>query len=318
MTVQIRPFTERDYAALIAVHNAALPDYTESEVDVRHYDAARDPQCHFLRVVAERDGLVVGFASYGNVSFMFHPQKFWLDIEVHPEYHGQGIEAALYDHLMADAAPREPILFWSNSREDWAERMAFLAERGFAEKMRYYESRLDLTSFDASRFAGASERAAEQGITIKTLRELEADPDRDRKLFEFHSTVVRDVPSPGETNDITYEAWHKRTFENPSLLPDGFFMALDGERYVGISNLWEAKGRAHINTGLTGVLREYRRRGIALALKLRAIEYARQVGATHIRTGNEENNRAMLSINEALGFAKQPPWIDFIKQVRAE
>ena len=79
MTVQIRPFTEHDYAGLIAVQNAAYPDYPDTLDDMRHYDAARDPKCFWMRVVAERDGMIVGYVGYHNVSFMYHPQKFWLE-----------------------------------------------------------------------------------------------------------------------------------------------------------------------------------------------------------------------------------------------
>ena len=79
MTVQIRPFTEHDYAGLIAVQNAAYPDYPDTLDDMRHYDAARDPKCFWRRVVAERDGMIVGYVGYHNVSFMYHPQKFWLE-----------------------------------------------------------------------------------------------------------------------------------------------------------------------------------------------------------------------------------------------
>ena len=33
---------------------------------------------------------------------------------------------------------------------------------------------------------------------------------------------------------------------------------------------------------------------------------------------NESNNRAMLAINEALGFVKQPAWIDVVKVLRED
>ncbi len=52
-------------------------------------------------------------------------------------------------------------------------------------------------------------------------------------------------------------------------------MAVDGDEYVGMSNLWDDRASDALYTGLTGVKRSHRRRGIATALKVRAIAYAR-------------------------------------------
>jgi GNAT superfamily N-acetyltransferase len=105
---------------------------------------------------------------------------------------------------------------------------------------------------------------------------------------------------------------------SPNLLPDAYFVAVDGDEYAGTSALWSSPGSNQLYTGLTGVRRAHRRKGIALALKLRGIDYAKTHGVATIKTWNESNNRAMLSINERLGYVRQPAWVDFSKTLRKE
>lgn len=57
---------------------------------------------------------------------------------------------------------------------------------------------------------------------------------------------------------------------------------------------------------ITGVDRAHRGRGVALALKLLSIEYARRCGADYIRTHNDAENAPILAINRKLGYQPQP------------
>jgi GNAT superfamily N-acetyltransferase len=84
---------------------------------------------------------------------------------------------------------------------------------------------------------------------------------------------------------------------------------------VGMSNLWvNDTTYARLDTGLTGVVRSHRRRGIATALKLRTIAYAQQRGARTIEAGNEEHS-PMYQLNLRLGFCPRPAWVSYRAQV---
>ena len=72
-----------------------------------------------------------------------------------------------------------------------------------------------------------------------------------------------------------------------------------GSRYVGLAGI-DADGRPLV----TQVHPEYRRRGIATALKAKVMEYARRRGLETLVTGCLDRNVAMLRVNEKLGFRR--------------
>lgn len=306
----LRPFDpENDYPALARIVNANFPAFAETEDEIRYGDNYRDPSHRFARFLAEDAGVVVGSGHYGQSVHHFHPRKFEIEVFVAPERQGEGIGRALYERVVTELAPLEPLGLRTWTMETQARALRFFADRGFAEEMRSAESWLEVAAFDPARFAGADARVAEQGIRIAAVAELDgADPQVRQRLYRLSQAVHQDIPSPDPVTAVPYEVWAKR-FDSPNYRPDGQFLALAGDEMVGISALWGRQADDHLQTGVTGVLRTHRRRGIALALKLRAIAYARSVGAPVIRTDNEVGNVGMLSINEALGFVRQPAWI---------
>jgi len=318
MTHTIRPFSPDDYPAVVSIGNAVYVDYPGSVEEQRFQDEHRDPRCALQRWVAECAGCIVAYGEYTQFPGTYHPRRFVINVVVHPEHQGQRIGSALYDHVVQSLEALDPISLRSNCREDMIRSVRFLKDRGFREAMRNWESRLDVAAFDPTPYRKLDEKMRAQGIQIKTLRELEGDPHRNRRLYELENELSKDVPHPEPRTPISYEFFLERTLKNPNLLSDAYFVAVHQGAYVGMSNLWSSQGNDDIYTGLTGVRREYRRRGIALALKLRGIAYAKAHGNPVIKTWNESNNRPMLSINEALGYVKQPAWIDFIKVLQEE
>lgn len=317
--ITIRPSGPGDYEGIAEVGNASFPEYPDSPQELRFRDEKRESKIQFGRWLAEKDGKVVGLCQYDQSNSSYHPRKFWIWVCVHPDARGRGIGSRLYDHLMAELARHEPISVSSDARDDMEECTRFLLRRGYAETIRAWESRLLLDTFDPTPFAGSIERVLEQGIRIQSSAELEPDPEHWPKHHDCIWAVEEDVPrSEPEFTPVDLDTWLAKRLANPNRLPDGQFLAIDGDRYVGVSELWKSDQGQFLETGLTGVRREYRRRGIALALKLKAIEYARSSGASAIRTWNETNNEGMLSINVRLGFVRQPAWIGYRKVLEAE
>lgn len=315
-----RPFRydDHDYERAVAIENAIEPQQPTSVASWRHRDEARDPRYIFERLVTERDGAIVAVAAYGHTPWSHQPGKFFVYVTVDPTHQKQGIGSAVYDHVLQQLQSLSPRKLTAFTRENRPRAIRFLQKRGFRQVMRIPVSRLDSATFDASRFAGKVNRVLDSGITIKTMRQLSEEDERwKEKLYELEWQCLQDVPSPDPFTKQSFEQFEKRTLGSPSLLPEAWFVALDGERYVGLSVLWRnlASDRL-LETGLTGVLRSHRRRSIATALKVRAIQFAQEYGNALIETDNEENN-PMFQLNLKLGFVPQPAYLDFEKQVQS-
>jgi mycothiol synthase len=146
------------------------------------------------------------------------------------------------------------------------------------------------------------------------MSDFEDTPEFRQALFEVWSECRRDVPRPEPTSEVSFEQFVKQDFESAYLLRDAYLVALDSSgKMVATSALWRDDEDGVLNIGLTGTRAEHRRQGLALGLKIASLEWAKTHGYTKVRTWNEQNNRAILEINAALGFVKQPAWMDFLK-----
>jgi predicted GNAT superfamily acetyltransferase len=104
--------------------------------------------------------------------------------------------------------------------------------------------------------------------------------------------------------------------KSPNLFPEGYMIAKDGDKYVGMSTVWKAqKDPKGLYQGLTGVVRDYRGQGIAVALKLKVIEFARNHKYEKLKTWNDSTNAPMLGINVKLGFKREVGWITLEKNL---
>lgn len=310
--------TDAEYEALVGISNALFPEYQSSAQELRYADQNFDTSKYLKKRYVAEDaitGRIAGHAEYRHRPSRFHPQRFQVWIEVHPHSQRQGIGSRLYERVLEDLGGLGARWAQTQASETMPGSVEFLTRRGFAEISREWESRINPQEFDPTSFQSYLDGVVAQGIEIVTLaEERERDPDWVLKAYDLTVAIERDIPSPNEYTPPSLEHFVRFHIEAPEALLDAYFVAKDGGRYVGESVLGRnLTGPSPLFQDLTGVLREYRGRGIAMALKLKVLEYAKRGGYDMLKTWNSTLNAPMLGINQKLGFVRQPAWIEMEK-----
>jgi mycothiol synthase len=313
--MNIRPFTEADIEAAVPIWNLLNPDWPTSVPEVLDDYRKHDPKYLFESYVAELDGRLIGVGEYDQSVSSYHPQKFLVTFYVHPDFHGQGIGKALYEKVLESLKPHHPISARVQVRESSTRALRFFAERGFVETKRDWVSVLDVASCDLTPYEELESTLTSQGIAFTTLGDLQKkDPEALRKFHELFSEVRLDVPRSEPATPISYEFFVDNVINAPDFSGDLFLVALDGEKYIGFSGMYPFGETNMLDQWLTGVKREYRKRSIALALKIRSIHFAKENSYVSIRTDNDSTNVGMLAINDKLGFKRGAANLSLLKE----
>jgi mycothiol synthase len=310
--ITLRCSTIHDYTALARVLSAARPGLPVSPALLRYMDETRPVNARCERWLAADGYRVVGVSELVQPAESLHAESYAGIVAVHPDWQGQGIGSRLYARVERSLQELGGATLRIAVRETEEAGLWFLRNRGFHEERRYWEAQLDVSGADAAHLMRACEVFDLRGLSLRTAAELVHDPKRDIKLYDLVSEMRRDVPSPEAGSKTTLDTFINQVLHNPAVRPTAFFVAVLDEEYVGCSYLLEASDTC-LMTGLTGVKRGHRRRGIATALKGAAIRYARDNGFRCIKAVNESGNLPMIALNEKLGFERSGAWIGMLK-----
>ena len=322
--VRVRPFGPEDYPLLVRWYATAYAPRAQTEGELRHADEILPPGYRRWRLVGLLNGEPVGYVEVGHSLGSYHPARYVLEGGVQPECRGHGVGRALYA-----AAER-------GAREVGAERLraqlpavgagrTFLERRGYRETKRYWEFLLNLSEFDPERFAGAEAALAALGVSIAPLSAFLDSPATRHRLHDLFSEARRDVPRSEPASELSFEFFEAAHWAEEGFTPDAWMIALapgvaeQPEReWIGLSALWPTATPGLADTGLTAVKRLWRRRGVATALKVRALCWARAAGFARVRTDTDSLNVGMAAVNDQLGFQRQPAWVSLARDLHGE
>ncbi|HYX88644.1 MAG TPA: GNAT family N-acetyltransferase [Gaiellaceae bacterium] len=300
----IRELREPDAAAVARLRIAINPHQVVTPATLWHRASCTIERERRRDWVADVRGEIVGCAQAGFEWSVPTPGKGYFWIGVHPERRVEGIGGALYatarEYLLAEGAVR--LRTWVDA--DLAGER-FVRKLGFEPRTADRVSEVDPRSVDVT----ALPRLEERGFRLAPLAQV---LDRVRDLYEICAAGERDMPSDEAETELDLESWKRDELDLPDLSHEGSFVALDGERPVALAFLRVDPERRIAYNQMTATLPEYRRRGLALMVKLAAARWAAEARIERLLTENDVGNTAMLAINDRLGYRplyEQRSWV---------
>lgn len=162
----------------------------------------------------------------------------------------------------------------------------WLEKRGYEVVRRYRVAELDVASAPAP---GAP------GLPLVALSD---HPELAPALYEIARFAYADQPGREDTVVSPYEIW--RGWGLDAYPADAVLIALGGDAPVGYGLLGVEGDRGE--HAFTAVAREARGRGVARAIKLGQIAWAKANRLRTLQTANELRLTGMLALNERLGY----------------
>jgi GNAT superfamily N-acetyltransferase len=280
MAIAVRPVRSAgDYAAWRQVRMAVVPYERTDSVEALRVQAG--PQREFL--LAEMDGVLAGSGLVGKSDLAGAGA---VAARVLPDMRRLGIGTEILRVLAGRAAAMGFDVV--NCHADDPGAVRFAERYGFREVYREVEQARVIGDEPAPRLP--------QGVVILPVSER---PGIWRAAYEAVGVqAFQDMATPAPL-DISVEQWERDWITDP----EAMFVALAGEEVIGCAGLLpDTDDPERAEQALTVVRRDWRRRGVAAALKRATLAWAAVHGLREVYTWTQRGNEDMRALNEHLGF----------------
>jgi GNAT superfamily N-acetyltransferase len=323
--MHIRMQHESDDERVLQIRSDAGIDHRPMDVDFyRRRIAARPEGLVLERYVLERDEEILGIAILDQVPYTPSPSVYDVVVAVETSFRGHGVGGLLWKHIAERASTAGASKLYAYVKEPDRESRSFAERRGFTATGHVdQESVLAVGKAHLDDFEDDERRLAREGIVLRTLEEIGirdlADLTTHQETFlravnDVTNEAAADIPNSESFTSAPYGQFLRTFLNGPGMRPDRTWVALHGERPAG-ALLLRTLSPTVVSNRFTGVARAYRGRGIARALKVRSVRWAREAGIESMYTGNDLGNTRMVDINVRLGYQFLPANIELVKDL---
>lgn len=295
----------------IAEHDVT-PERLSADTLAHELESAYAPLDERTIVGRTPEGRVIAYSTLYHREGETDEDRVYVATYVHPEHREQLNEsltdwavAAGEQALAASEAPQRFVCAWLYKRQESAADR--FRQRGF-EPVRHWwemERRLEETI----------DPAEERNFSVVPWGENHGAATR-----PVHNAAFRDhwgsVPM-GEG------AWQERMLESPGFRPDLSFVAIAADQIVGYAfnevyeEDWESAGQSEAWIGALGVLREWRKRGVATALLTRSMQAMKEADMEAAMIGVDSSSPSGAQhLYQAVGFRTKTTGTTWQKEMR--
>ena len=284
--------TEADADVFLALRSEIDPEHMMARA--AYLEAIRSPRRLDLLGLLEGGPVGAGFVEPHPDDLAGDGPEAWISVRVLQRHRRRGVGTALFRALSARARADGRTALTMSVRHDDVDAQSYLGKRGFVEVLRMRDSVLDL-----SEATGCVDPPA--GVELVAFS-IELDP----AVYPAALEIVRDIPAADRVEIGSFEDWRAHDLSQ-QVLRDCSFVALARGEVIGYATLHAGEDGEGLHA-MTGVVREWRHRGVALALKQAQIGAATHRGLRRLRTSNAIEN-PMLRVNERLGYQRDVDWL---------
>ncbi|MDP6684473.1 MAG: GNAT family N-acetyltransferase [Candidatus Marinimicrobia bacterium] len=320
--LKVKKWTESDYdfREIARIQNLVNHDSIDHPDDLKQKWLNRHKTVLAEKYFLSENEINTGILHFSQGS-KANNQNGYFDICLDPDFQTYSNYKLLYDQLLKRVKKFNcnRLFPWCYLHDNYKKYIEFLEQEGFDIVMKHREYKLNVEECDLSSFNGLEEKMKTEKIQMYDSRnEMQDFPDHYKKLEALVWKYIQDEPMMDGDSHVrkSYDRWleKRNEFEKHSYGVE--MVAVKNGEYIGSTRV-KINKKSEPERGYTestGVLKQFRRQGIATALKVESIKKLKAKGIKEIRTGNEINN-PMYKINEKLGFELMEQSLEFRKEI---
>ena len=312
--------TDKEFKELARIDNLINHDSIDHPEDDKRDWLIRDRNIIRDRLLLYENDFLIGVMYYSQGRGKNKRTTFFT-LNIDPAFNTKESRSMLYNSMLKKIASFNSNVITTSiyDHPNYHLIKEFLIEKNFKLVQTNREYSCDITTIDIKKYQPLIKKLESEGINFYDSKEqMKNFPDHFKKLEELKWKYCQDFPIPDgiEHTRPPFDRFIKLTNDFYENCYGTDIVAVFKGEYIGSTDLAVyPKSEPHKAwTDGLGVLKKFRRKGIATALKIKAIQKLLSKGVTEIRTDNEQNN-PMYKINEALGFIPVPFSMDYMKKI---